>query len=225
MSLLPPMMQTYMGYTALQSGIVGISRGVGTFFAMFFVGRLMGRIDVRGLMAVGFTISAIALWMMTGFDLSMDATPMVVSGLVQGFGMSLIFMPISLTAFSTLDPVFRADAAGIYNLVRSLGGSIGISIMQAIWTSNAAVAHAGMVEHIRPGDPVVGLAMPHIFDFSAEGGMGLAALNGDITRQAAMVAYIDDFKLMMVLSIVVIPFLLLLRPAKRAPEAVHAITD
>ena len=222
MALLPPMMQSYMGYTALESGLVGIPRGLGTFVAMLVVGRLIGKIDIRLILFTGLSLSAVALWMMTHFDLSMTATPMILSGLVQGFGMSLVFVPLSVVAFSTLDPKFRADAAGIYNLVRSLGGSVGISVMQAVWTNNSAITHSTMVEHVRPGDPVVGAAFPGVFDPLSG---GLQALNGEITRQAAMVAYIDDFKLMMIVTLLVIPFLVFMSPPRRAPEAVHALSE
>ena len=222
MALLPPMMQSYMGYTALESGLVGIPRGLGTFVAMLVVGRLIGKIDIRLILFTGLSLSAVALWLMTHFDLSMTATPMIISGLVQGFGMSLVFVPLSVVAFSTLDPKFRADAAGIYNLVRSLGGSVGISVMQAVWTNNSAITHSTMVDHVRPGDPLVGAAFPGLFDPLSG---GLQALNGEITRQAAMVAYIDDFKLMMIVTLLVIPFLVFMSPPKRAPEAVHALSE
>ena len=222
MALLAPMMQSFMGFTALESGLAGIPRGLGTFVAMLAVGRLIGRVDIRLILLTGLSLSSLALWMMTHFDLSMTVTPIVLSGLVQGFAMSLLFVPLSVVAFSTLDPKLRADAAGIYNLVRSLGGSVGISVMQAVWANNAAIAHSTMAGHVRPGDPVVGAALPGLFDPLSG---GLQALNGEITRQAAMVAYIDDFKLMMILTLLVIPFLLLLSPPKRAPEAVHAFSE
>ena len=223
MALLPPMMQSFMGYTALQSGIVGIPRGAGTFLAMLIVARLLGRVDVRGILLFGLICTAIALAMMTQFDLSMTARPMMTTGMLQGFGMSFLFVPLSVVAFSTLDPSLRAEAAGVYNLVRSLGGSIGISIMQAIWTTNAAVVHSTLAEHIRPGDPALSASLPPPMDPSSV--MGLLSLNGEVTRQAAMVAYIDDFKVMMILTVLIMPFLLIIRPAKIAREASHAMSE
>lgn len=223
MALLPPMMQSYMGYTALESGIVGIPRGVGTFLAMLIVGRFLGRVDVRFILLFGLVCTAIALGMMTGFDLSMTATPMLITGMLQGFGMSFLFVPLSVVAFSTLDPSLRAEAAGVYNLLRSLGGSVGISIMQAIWTTNAAIVHSTLAENIKPGDPVVAAALPAAVGSTSM--PGLMALNGEVTRQAAMVAYIDDFKVLMILTLVMIPFLLIIQPAKTAREATHALSE
>src|SRR5262249_55421039 len=100
MALLPPMMQLLMGYPVLTAGIVSMPRGVGSLLAMFVVGRLIGKAPTRLILLAGLSLSCVALWQMTQFDLSMDATPFMISGIIQGFGIGLIFVPLSTLAFA-----------------------------------------------------------------------------------------------------------------------------
>ena len=223
MALLPPMMQQLMNYPALTSGLVSMPRGLGSFVAMFAVGQLIGRVDTRLILFTGLSLSAFALWQMTHFDLAMDATPIMVTGVIQGLGIGLIFVPLSTLAFATLAPRHRPEATGLYTLMRSLGASVGISIMQALWTSNTQVVHSSLVTHIDPSDPVTRAALPPMFDFTNPA--GIQALNGEITRQAAMVAYVDDFRVMMLITLAVMPLLLLMRTPKFAAEASHVAVD
>jgi DHA2 family multidrug resistance protein len=218
------MMQEYMGYSAFQSGMATMPRGLGTFVGMLFVGRLIGKVDTRLILFTGLTLSTIALWQMSQFDLSMNVTPIVVSGIIQGFGIGLIFIPLSAIAYSTLAPALRPDATGVYNLVRNMGSSVGISLMEALWTSNSAVEHATLASHIQPGNPVVSAGLPQVFNPSTA--FGLEALNAEITSQAAMVAYIDDFRLMMLVTIGCMPLLLFMRPPRTAARDItHAVAD
>jgi DHA2 family multidrug resistance protein len=223
MALLPPMMQQYMGYTALESGLVSMPRGLGSFVAMFAVGRLIGRVDTRLILLTGLALSTLSLWQMSHFDLSMNATPIMISGVFQGLGIGLIFVPLSTLAFATVGPHLRAEATGVYTLLRSLGSSVGISIMEALWTSNTQVVHSTLTEHLQPSNPVVRAALPSLF--TGGGTSSLETLNAEVTRQAAMVAYVDDFKLMMLITLGVLPLLLLMRTPKFKPEAVHAVVD
>jgi DHA2 family multidrug resistance protein len=164
---------------------------------------------------------------MTRFDLSMTAGPIVVSGIIQGAGIGLIFVPLSTLAFTTLPPTLRAEATGVYTLMRSLGASVGISLMEALWTSNTSVAHSTLAAHVIPSDVAVKAALGTSLGAGGAGGSGgLEALNGEITRQAAMVAYLDDFKLMMFITLACMPLLLLMRTPKLAPEeGVHVVVD
>jgi DHA2 family multidrug resistance protein len=223
MALLPPMMQQLMGYSALQSGIATMPRGLGSFAAMFVVGRLIGRVDTRLILFVGLSLSAFALWQMTRFDLSMGTGPIIFSGIFQGLGIGLIFVPLTTLAFATLAPYHRPEATSVFTLVRSLGASVGISIMEALWTVNTSVVHSTLAGHIQPGDPVVSAALPPIFNPAT--GAGLEALNGEVTRQAAMVAYVDDFKMMMIVTLAVMPLLLFMRNPKYATETAHVMAE
>jgi DHA2 family multidrug resistance protein len=217
MALLPPMMQVLMGYPVLTSGLVTMPRGLGSFAAMFIVGRLVGRIDTRLILFVGLSLNAIALWQMSHFDLSMTSQPVMISGIVQGLGIGLIFVPLSTLAFATLTPALRAEGSAVYTLIRNLGASVGISIMQALVVANTQTMHASIAAKAIPTDPMVRYAMPPMFDLNTQG--GLSALNGEITRQATMVAYIDDFKLMLFITIACMPMLLLMRGPGRSGAA------
>ncbi|HEY5290444.1 MAG TPA: MFS transporter, partial [Caulobacteraceae bacterium] len=204
-----------------ESGLATMPRGVGSFAAMFVVGRLIGKIDTRLILFTGLSISVVSLWQMTHFDLGMTATPIIVSGVIQGVGIGLIFVPLSTLAFTTLPSSLRSEATAVYTLARSLGSSVGISIMEALWTKNSAIAHSGLAAHISPGDTVVRAALGA--NLGSVG--GLETLNDEITRQAGMIAYLDDFKLMMFITLACMPLLLFMRTPKFAPEAAHAFVD
>ena len=213
LALIPPMLQNEMGYSVITSGLVTAPRGAGTMIGMMVVGRLVGRIDARIIMAAGLGLTAYSLWQMTNFDLLMNENLIVISGLIQGFGIGLVYVPLSTVAFGTLPAALRNEGTAFFNLLRNLGSAIGISVVEMLLTQNTQIMHATLAEHVTPynlGNPA--FLSSHIDPDSLS---GLAALNHMITNQASMIAYIDDYKLMMVLTIAVIPLLILLRPPVR----------
>src|SRR4029077_9069438 len=123
--------------------------------AMFVVGRLIGKVDTRLILFTGLSMSAAALWMMIGFDLTMGSGPFVWSGILQGFGIGLIFVPLSTLAFATVPPHLRAEGSAVYTLIRSLGAAVGISIMQMFVVSNTQAMHESMAGKINLSDPAV----------------------------------------------------------------------
>jgi len=225
LALLPPMMQTLLDYPVLTSGLVTMPRGIGSLIAMFAVGQLIGRVDTRLILLFGLSLGGIAFWQMTHFDLSMTAKPLIISGLTQGLGIGLLFVPLSALAFATLPARLRSEGSSVYTLIRNLGASVGISIMNALLVFNTQTMHGSLAAKVVPSDAVVRAELPTRFDPSTVG--GLTALNAEITRQASMVAYVDDFKLMLVITLVCIPMLLFLRKPRRAASAepIHAAVD
>jgi DHA2 family multidrug resistance protein len=221
MALMPPVMQGLMGYSVFGAGLVMMPRGLGSFAAMFVVGRLVGKVDTRLILVTGLGLCSLALLQMTHFDLSMDARPFITSGIVQGLGIGLLFVPLSVTAFATLDPSLRAEGTSVYTLVRNLGSAVGISIMEALYTRQTAVAHSDLSGAIQPGDPAQTALLPPGGPGAPGSGPALDALNGEISRQAAMVGLIDVFKLMLVLTVVIAPLLLLMRKPKATPAALE----
>ena len=221
MALMPPMMQGLMGYSVFGAGLVMMPRGLGSFAAMFVVGRLVGRIDTRLILITGLCLSSAALLQMSHFDLSMNATPVVTSGIIQGLGIGLIFVPLSVLAFATLKPSLRAEGTSMYTLVRNMGSSVGISIMQAIYANRAAVAHADGAAKVQTGSPTLA-NLPSPMNPGAPG--GLEALNGEVTRQAAMVAYVDVYRLMLIVTLSVMPLLLVMRTPKQT-SGVEVVVD
>jgi DHA2 family multidrug resistance protein len=142
--------------------------------------------------------------------------PVIFSGFLQGFGLGCTQVPLNIIALSTLPRHILTQGTAIRSLMRNLGGSTGISILVATLAQNTQVVHSRLVEGLRPDNPLAQapyLAAP--FSLTDPGGM--AALNAEVTRQAAMVAYIDDFKLIMLIALATLPLLLLLRDARRRP--------
>jgi DHA2 family multidrug resistance protein len=226
MTLLPLMLQNLMNYPVVTTGLVTAPRGIGTMMAMFIVARLVGRVDIRLIILTGLSITVLAMWQMTGFSLQMGTTPVIVSGLLQGFGLGFVFTPLSTVTFSTLPRNILTQGTAIFSLMRNVGGSIGISAVVALLAENTQVVHSRLIENLRPDNPLA--RAPFLGPvYSLTDPTGMAALNAEATRQAAMVAYLDDFKLMMMIVIAAAPLLLLLRkpgprPQAAATSAAHA---
>jgi len=224
LALLPPMLETLMGYPVVTTGLVTMPRGVGSLISMFIVGRMINRVDTRLMVGIGLTLSSISLLGMSGFSLQMDSRLVVTMGLAQGVGIGLVFVPLTTLGFATLDGRYRADGAGVFTLMRNLGASVGISIMQALLTENTQKVHSRLMENLRPDNPVATAAL-HGGPFSLTNPAGLAALEGEVSRQSAMVAYIDDFKMMFILGIAVLPLLLFMRPPRRGGGTPHVAME
>ena len=215
MALLPTLLQGLLGYPVVYTGIVMAPRGIGTMVAMLMVGRLLHHFDARAIMAVGFVLTAIALYMMTTMTLDMGSRVIVVSGVIQGLGIGFTFVPLSAVAFATLTPDLRNDGTPIFSLLRNIGSSVGISIVQAMLTSGTARAHAELASDITAGN--LGLqSLPSLANPASPAGLGL--INALVDRQAAMMAYLDDFRFMLALTVVSLPLLLLIRKARAAPK-------
>jgi MFS transporter, DHA2 family, multidrug resistance protein len=224
MTLLPTMMQSLMNYPVVTAGFVTAPRGIGTMIAMILVSRLAGKVDVRLILFTGMALTAAALWQMTGFSLQMGMWPFVTNGLLQGFGLGFVFTQLSVVTFSTLPRNVLTQGTAIFSLMRNLGGSVGISIVEALFVQNTQVVHSTLAEHVRPDNP---LAQAPVLGapYSLTEIHGIAVLNREITRQAQMIAYIDDFYLMMIIVLAAAPFLLLLRRSRRAPDGPAVVLD
>jgi DHA2 family multidrug resistance protein len=224
LALLPPLLQGLFGYSVLQSGFLTMPRGIGTLMSMIVVGRLVEKIDARLLILVGMSLMALSLWQMSGFALNMDKRPIIVSGIIQGLALGFIFVPLNTLAFGTIDAKFRTTAASLLNLARNIGGSIGISVVTVLLARNLQVSHSDLASHITPFslppvNPAITEGAPPVTDAA------LALLDAEINRQALMIAYIDDFHLMMIVSLAAIPLLLLLRKGRRKESRQPAMAD
>ena len=215
-ALLPTMLQNLMNYPALTTGLVTMPRGIGSMAAMFLVAPLITRVDNRLIILFGLLMTSAAMWQMSQFSLQMGMAPVVIAGLIQGFGLGCAQVPLNIIALSTLPRHIMTQGTAIRSLMRNLGGSVGISILVATLAQNTQVVHSRLVEGLRPDNPLA--QAPYLAEpFSLSTPSGMAALNAEVTRQAAMVAYIDDFKLMMLIALASVPLLLLLREARREP--------
>ena len=222
-ALLPPMLQNLMGYPVALTGLVTAPSGFGTMVAMLIAGRILRRVDARFLLLFGFVIAAFSLWQMMQYTIDLSPSDIIWPGVIQGFGLGFVFVPLSALTFSTLTPELRADGTATYSLMRNIGSSIGISIVQTFLTRGTQVSHANLAEHITPFNP----AVQTMLAASPDPHLQLALLNESITQQAQMIAYLNDFKMMFVATLLVIPLLVLIRPpaAGSAVDTSHAAMD
>jgi MFS transporter, DHA2 family, multidrug resistance protein len=222
LALMTPYLQTLMGYPVVTAGLVMGPRGVGTMVCMFAVGKLIGRIDTRVLLMIGLLLTAWAMYDMTGWTPNVSQWTIAVTGFVQGAGLGFLFVPLNTVTFATLAPEQRADGAGLFNLSRNVGSSVGISIVSYLLIRNEQINHATVSDRVT--------AVNHAFAnanvlhaWSPWTASGRAALDQVIQTQAAIISYIDDFKLMMILALVAMPLVLLLRSAPSAGGNDHAM--
>jgi DHA2 family multidrug resistance protein len=214
-ALLPTMLETLMNYPVATTGLVTAPSGVGTMIMMLIVGRLIGKIDLRLMLFAGFSITAVSLWQMTHYTIELSESDVIWPGVIQGIGMGLVFVPLSAATFATLSPAMRAQGTALFSLVRNIGSSIGISLVQTLLVRNTVIAHASLTERVTYANPAWhNPAIAGTYDLSTLGGAAL--LDGSITQQAAMIAYIDDFWLMLFLTVGVTPLLLFIRPPEGA---------
>ncbi|HVW57597.1 MAG TPA: DHA2 family efflux MFS transporter permease subunit [Rhizobiaceae bacterium] len=222
LALLTPYLQTLMGYPVLTAGIVMGPRGLGTMMCMFFVGRLINKVDTRLLLLVGFLVTAWAMYLMEGWTPDVSEWEIAMTGFVQGAGLGFLFVPLTTVTFETLPAKMRAEGTGLYNLSRNIGSSVGISIVMALLSENTQANHADIATYVTPFNQA--FQNPEVMKLmSPFTEAGRAALDGAVTLQATIISYIDDFRLMTILSIVAIPLLLLLRKADRPQAMDHSV--
>ena len=216
MALMPPYLQNLMNYPVVTTGLLLAPRGVGTLVAMTIVGRLLqGGIDPRKPMAIGILLIALSLGLSAKFGPDVPIWPIINVGILQGLGLGLVFVPVSTLAYATLPGSARTEAAGIFSLARNIGSSVGISIMFSLVARNTQLNHVEIASRVTP----YSLNLP-TGAFDIQSAQGLAMLNAEVTRQAAAIAYINDFWLMMWMTLFALPFLLLFRvPRRKVPVA------
>jgi len=219
LALLPPMLSRIFGYPTITTGLIMAPRGVGTMVSMIVVGRIISKVDARYLVVLGLLLTAYSLYVMAEFTPQMDNYLIIETGIVQGLGLGLVFVPLSTVAFATLDPRFRTDAASLFSLVRNLGSSIGISIVTVVLARNLQINHAEIGAGMTPFNPNLVEAMP-----SAAAGdpMALMQLDSLVNIQALMISYVNDFKLMMIVTLCALPLVFLLKKPNHAPAGAEA---
>jgi DHA2 family multidrug resistance protein len=221
-ALLAPMLQTLLHYNTQQAGMLLMPRGIGTMMAMLISGRLTGKVDLRILMIIGLATLSFSQRVMTGFDLTMDTMPVLSGGFLQGFGMGFVVIPLTMTAYDTLPARLRTDATAVFAMTRNLSASAAIAAMGALVAHNVQEFHADLSAHVtQMSVPLLDGRL--IEQLGHAGGMVTAMLDAEINRQALMIAYLNDFWLMMWAALLAMPFVLMLRPprlARRKPDII-----
>jgi DHA2 family multidrug resistance protein len=216
MALMTPYLQSLMGYPIVTAGLVMGPRGLGTMVCMFVVGRLMGKVDTRGLLLVGLGLTAWSMYEMSGWTPAVSEGTIAWVGFLQGAGLGFVFVPLTTVTFATLPPRSRGEAAGMYNLSRNIGAAAGISVVTYLLSRNTQINHATIADYVHPfnrafDNPAV------LHALSPWTATGRAALDQLVTGQAMIIAYINDFKFLMIAALVAMPLVLLLKKDK--PQA------
>jgi DHA2 family multidrug resistance protein len=151
---------------------------------------------------------------MTGFTADVALSTIVTTGTLQGIGLGLIWVPLSTIAFSTLTPSLRTQGAALVSLIRNLGSSTGISITIYLLGRNTHISHAELAERLTPFDGPL-RALPPSSSWTLDSPMGRALLDQEVQRQAATIAYVNDFYLLMIVALIALPLLMFLRAVPR----------
>lgn len=213
MAVLPTLMQSLLGYPVLTTGLSQAPRGIGTLLSMFIVGKLVGKMDSRLIILIGVSLTAWSYFEMSQFSLYMDDRLILISGLLQGLGLGLIFVPLMALAFTTVKPELRTEAASFFTLIRNVGSSLGISMVGVLQIMNSKTMQSQLMEFATPDNANIAATMPSSVDLMTPAGQ--AVMNGMIQKQSALVAYIDSFHMLFLMCLAIIPLLLFLR-TKRA---------
>jgi DHA2 family multidrug resistance protein len=191
---------------------------------MLIVGRLVGRTDMRILLAIGLGLTAWSFYKMTGWTPDISQGSIIGVTMVQGFGLGFLFVPLSAATLSTLPLAERTEGAGLYSLFRNIGSSIGISIVNALLIRNTQVNHANIAQNVTAVNRALEQpSVAHFWDPMTQAGR--AALDAVITQQAQIIAYIDDYKMLMIATMAVIPLLIVFTATSRGKAAAPVVAD
>lgn len=211
MALLPPFLQSLLNYPVIDVGLVMAPRGVGVMIAMMMVGKLSGKIDPRKQVTFGLLLTAFSLWEMSLFNTDISGWDIIWTSMVQGFGLGFVFVPLSTITFSTLDSRYRNEGTALFSLIRNIGSSIGISVVISQLQQNMQKNHAAFADYISPFSLPLKQAMEQgVWNIHTT--QGLVSINAQVTKQAAVLAYLQDFRLMMWISLSALPLILFLKP-------------
>jgi DHA2 family multidrug resistance protein len=228
-ALLPLFLQTLLGYPALQSGLAVSPRGIGSIASMIIVGRLIGKVNGRYLLLFGFSLLAYSTYLFSDINLQISMGSIVWPGMMSGFAMGFVFVPLTTMAMGTLANDQMGNASGVFNLMRNTGGSLGIAAVTTMLARGVQTHQAALVSHLTPYDPAFQQRV-HDIAGTVSGQAGSAAsqraygsIYGSLVRQASVMSYIDNFRLLAFLCVICIPLVFLFRSVKRskAPVSMH----
>jgi MFS transporter, DHA2 family, multidrug resistance protein len=209
MTLLPPMLQGVSGYPDSVIGFVLGARGLGTLIG-FLLMVYASRLDPRAMIVLGFLLQAVAGWQLAHLDVHPSTADVFWPMALQGLGVGVLWVPITMVSFSTLDGTLIAEASAVYHMVRNMGSSIHISLSIALAVHMTRTGYAELAERVTPYSQ--SLSMPWVTGaWNLEDARGLAALSREMARQAAMIGYLDAFVFFIITSLAVLPLVFLIR--------------
>jgi len=229
--LLPIMLQTLLGYPSLQAGIAMAPRGMGSFLAMPIVGMLVAKVDPRRLLALGICGGALTLYWLGNLDLSAGYWDVFWPQFIQGMSLGLIFVPLTTISMDPIPKETMGNATSLFNLMRNIGGSVGIALSTTMLSRRAQANMASLGEHVTIYDAKAMAMLEGLRSSLVARGMDVATATkqaqamvfGLVARQATMLAFVGVFRLLAIIFILMLPLLLLMRPPKhrRAGAALH----
>jgi DHA2 family multidrug resistance protein len=222
LALQPPYLQNLMNYPIVTAGLILGPRGIGTMGAMLAVGKLIGRVDTRLLLAFGLGLTAWSFYMMTGWTPDVSQMTIIAVSVVQGVGLGFLFVPLSAVTLATLPADRRAEGAGLYSLSRNVGSSVGISVVNSLLTRNTQVNHAGIALYATSVNRMFEDPMIRRF-WNPVTAAGRAALDAVVTQQAQIIAYIDDYKLLLIATLAAVPLLIVFKKVARRSTPDHTV--
>ncbi|MGO4526648.1 DHA2 family efflux MFS transporter permease subunit [Microvirga sp. 2MCAF35] len=208
LALLTPYLERLVNYPVQTAGLVLAPRGMGTMVSMVLVGQLIRYVDARWLIICGLILTATALHEMSRFTPDVSQVAIIRTGIIQGFGLGLVFVPLSTLTFATLEPAFRTQGTAFFSLTRNIGSSIGISFTTFLLTRNMTTMHADLVSNLTPFSPGIREYGPLL---NLQTPAGRASLDTMVQFQASSIAYANNFLLMMYAAIAIIPLVFLMR--------------
>ena len=210
MALLPPLLQRQLGFPVIDTGFVLMYRGFGTMMAALLAGFLLLRLNPRPLIATGMMAVTGSTWILSNLTPDTDVTPIILAILLQGVGIGLMSTPTETAAFQTMPPALRADAASVMTAIRRIAAGVGVSLLIAQLVNSTQAARANLAENVSHfNERLQHFPLPETW--SMDSVEGVAALNRIIERQAEFMAYLHDFHLMTIFTILGLPLLLLMR--------------
>jgi Major Facilitator Superfamily/Biotin-lipoyl like len=217
-AVLPQFLESLLGYTAFQTGVVMSPRGIGAMIGSFISGRIISKIDARKWQVGGVLLLALAMWWYGGFDLNINPSVIIIPVIISGFGITHIFVPMSTLSVASIPREKMGDATGITSLLRNLGGSIGISLMTTFVARDTQVHQALLVSLLTPFNPPFRQQLSGLQDALAPLSAGTTAhhqaygvIYSILQQQAALLAYVDMFRILAMVCLVCIPAVLLFR--------------
>jgi DHA2 family multidrug resistance protein len=226
-SLMAPWLQNLANYPVDTAGLIMAPRGIGTMAAMVLAGRIAARTDARWLMGGGILCMVWSIWEMTSWTPDISEIRLIFTICVQGFGLGILFIPLQMVAFATLPVSLRTDGASLFSLARNIGAAIGVSVTSSMLAHNTQALHAEIGASVTPFNRALqdgGAVQQHLNPATHH---GAAMLDHIINQQAQIIAYVDDYKLMIFTTLPALLLLFLMRRPRQAavPTDAHAAMD
>ena len=221
-AMLPLFLQTLMGYPALQSGLAVSPRGLGSFLSMFVAGRLVNLVDNRVLLAFGFILLAISAAMLGQINLDIAMSSVAWPNVINGFATGFIFVPLTTMAMGTLRKQEMGNATGVYNLMRNIGGSVGIATVTTLLARGAQIHQSILGGHLSADNPAFQREFNALQHGVASGAgpvtstqQAYGLMYAGLIRQSTLLAYIDIFRLLAGLALATIPLILIFQQVRK----------